>query len=110
MEIQKLLLPAGESSHIADLGRLDAHSLERGTVSNGERRGIQIKSQHKSNSAPAAIFQTNQRRALAHDAGPNDRFGRSIQHVQSDFLRQTATRCRGSKRSAQPRLKPRIFC
>ena len=35
MEIQKLLLPAGESSHIDKLGRLNAHSLERGTVSNG---------------------------------------------------------------------------
>lgn len=35
MEIQELLLTAGEPSHIDDVRGVDAHSLERGMVSNG---------------------------------------------------------------------------
>ena len=35
MEIQELPLAAGESADIDGFGRVDAHSLERGTVSDG---------------------------------------------------------------------------
>lgn len=61
MKIEELLLAAGEPTDIDDVGRVDAHSLEGGTVSDG------------GNYEPPAVLEANEARSKRLSTGYGER-------------------------------------